>query len=72
MTQGQEADAYESQSLLNIAVNWDAVEKKNVQKYGSGHEGQPILLPSFAIIWWQNQAARQAYPKTWFICSIVV
>ena len=29
--------------------------------YGSGHEGGPVLLPGFAIIWWQNQVTRQAH-----------
>ena len=29
--------------------------------YGSGHEGGPVLLPGFAIIWLQNQVSRQAH-----------
>ena len=29
--------------------------------YGSGHEGGAVLLPGFAIIWWQNQVTRQLH-----------
>ena len=32
-----------------------------MQRYGSGHEGAPLLLPGFAIKWQQNQVPRQAH-----------
>ena len=28
---------------------------------GSGHEGAAVLLPGFAISWWQNQVTRQPH-----------
>ena len=29
--------------------------------YGSSHEGAAVLLPGFAIIWYQNQVTRQPH-----------
>ena len=37
------------------------IAPKQPWRCGSGHEGGPVLLPGFAIKWYQNQVTRQTH-----------